>query len=477
MGLSPRNKLAAAILRVTGVEPSSPEAAKRGLAPYFGAILRGLIRREMTDDDRQFFHARGLKPTIGVSKDGIMFWDKEFIDSFSEDRIVDLAYVVLHEAMHIATRTFERGESLGILPEPTEEMAAKASIWNIAADMCINEQIREIIKIANGKMPEEWMVPEKFQQPANLVAEERYQRLLKQAEKMAKKLQPKPGQGWCGGCAGHNHPNEKMGSKGASGGGDDEGKGGGGGGKSPDGGGRSPAALERMRRESAEMVRDLASKNRGLVPDSLVRWADTMLAPPKIPWQEKLARIVRGAVAFKAGHADLTWQRPSRRQAGVGYGVGRAVMPSLHAPVPRVSVLVDTSGSMSQESLATIASELQGVLAATGATVTVAAVDAELQGIRPCKTIGEAVALFKGGGGTVLMPGWKALLDEKPQPDIIIACTDGYIGGPDDGFPADEPKAKVIWVIVERDEGLPFPCPYGEKIYITKDDVKEAEAA
>jgi predicted metal-dependent peptidase len=110
-------------------------------------------------------------------------------------------------------------------------------------------------------------------------------------------------------------------------------------------------------------------------------------------------------------------------------------MPAFHAPVPRVSVLVDTSGSMSEEALATVAAELQGVLAATGADVTVAAVDAALQGIKECRTIADAVALFKGGGGTVLIHGWNALLERKPTPDVIIVCTDGYIGGGGDGYP------------------------------------------
>jgi predicted metal-dependent peptidase len=219
-------------------------------------------------------------------------------------------------------------------------------------------------------------------------------------------------------------------------------------------------------------VRAAAEKNRGSVPDSLVRWADVELAPPKIPWREKLARVVRGAVAFKSGATDLSWNRPSRRQAGVGFGVGRPVVPATHAPVPKVKVLIDVSGSMSEGALQIVASEVDGVLAATGANVTVATVDATLQGIRECRTIQEAVGLFKGGGGTVLIHGWKALLERKPVPDVLIICTDGFIGGPGDGYPEDEPKSKCIWVVVE---GTPDsrPCPWGDVIHVSRDDVRE----
>lgn len=456
MALSPKNKLAAAIMRVVGADPSSASPSKRGLAPYFGSILRGLVRREMDEKTRAAYSAIGLTPTIGVSKDGVLVWDVEFVDSFADDRLHELALILLHEAMHVAVKSFERAEALGIVPEPTADAAARASLWNLASDMSINEEVEKIVKLAGGAltMPKDACLPKHFNQPSNLIAEERYHRLLKDAQAHASKsVQPKPGGGWCGGCAGHKHPGEPEGD-------------------SPDG--RSEAAMGRMRRETAEAVRDMAAKHKGSVPDSLVRWSDTMLAPPKIPWREKLARLVRGAVAFKAGHSDLTWQRPSRRQAGLGYGVGRAVMPAFHAPVPRVSVLVDTSGSMSEEALATVAAELQGVLAATGADVTVAAVDAALQGIKECRTIADAVALFKGGGGTVLIHGWNALLERKPTPDVIIVCTDGYIGGGGDGYPADEPKAKVIWVVVEGRDTR--PCPYGDVVYIGPNDVKEEAA-
>ena len=459
MALSPRAKLAAAVVRVTGINPDAADRNRRGLAPYFGAVLRGLIRREMDDATREaVFTSRGLKPTIGVSRDGILTWDREFVDSFAEDKLHELAYVLLHEVMHVILRHHERGEALGIVPEPSEDLVARATAWNFAGDACINEDIRKIMEAyKDAKLPAGWITPERLEQPPGLIAEERYHRLMKAAKKQSPgsgskgKLSPHPGRGWCGGASGHPHPGE------------------------PEGGskdGRSEAAMERMRKETAEAVRAAAEKDRGSVPDSLVRWADVELAPPKIPWREKLARVVRGAVAFKSGSTDLTWNRPSRRQAGVGFGIGRPVVPATHAPVPKVAVLVDTSGSMSELALQVVASELQGVLAATGANVTVATVDAELQGIRDCKSIQEAVGLFKGGGGTVLIHGWKALLERKPAPDVIIVCTDGYIGGPDDGYPAIEPKARVVWVVVG---GQPDtrPCLYGDVIHVSREDVKE----
>jgi predicted metal-dependent peptidase len=443
MSLTPREKLAASILRVC--EPP------KGLAPYFGVMLRGLVRRE----------TEGLG-TIGVTKDGIMLWDPAFVDKID---VAELAIVLMHEVMHIVLKHHERAEHMGVVPDPSPEAHTKAALANMACDACINEELEKVAKVPMGGV-----LPEHLNQPAGLTFEERYRLLEQQVKKQQKKQgghsedgkgesegkdQQKPGagKGWCGSAAGRPVPQEPA-SKGKN---DDE--------------ARSPAEMERFRKATAEAVKEFEQKGRGTVPGSLSRWADSMLQPAKVPWREKLARVVRGAVAFKSGCSDYTWGKISRRQAGVGFGVGRPVIPALHAPVPKVAVLVDTSGSMQQSDLVAAASEVQGVLAAVGANVLVATVDAALQGIKECRSMTEALSLFKGGGGTVLIHGWNALLAKKPACDVIVVITDAGIGGPGDGYPAIEPKAKVVWCIVGGAQQR--PCPYGEVVIVEADGVRE----
>lgn len=438
MALSPREKLAAAVLRVC--EPP------KGMAPYFGVMLRGLVRREM----------EGLG-TLGVSKDGVLFWDPAFVEKID---VQELALSLMHEVGHVVLKHHERAEHMGIVPSPSPEAGTRSALANFAMDMCWNEELAKANTIPKG-----WLLPETFEQPPGLTMEERFrllERKLKEEQKKqaegsgeGDKQQQKPdaGRGWCGSAAGRPVPQEPT-SKGQK-----------------DGEARSEAEMERFRKATAEAVKDFVAKGRGTVPGSLARWADEQLAPPKVPWREKLARVVRGAVAFKSGAADYTWNKISRRQAGVGYGVGRPIVPALHAPVPKVAVLVDTSGSMGKDELVGAASEVQGVLAAVGANVLVATVDAALQGIKECRSIGEALSLFKGGGGTVLISGWGALLAKKPACDVIVIITDGGIGGPGDGYPAVEPKAKVVWVVVGGCTGR--PCPYGEVVIVEADGVRE----
>lgn len=454
MALSPKEKLAAAITRVCGVGSSDPSPGQRGVAPYFGAIVRGLVRKETLEIT-----------TLAVTSNGILLWNPEF---FARESIEVLTFAIVHEAMHVALKHFDRAKALGIDMRPDAE-DGDAALANWAQDACINAQCVK----AGHKVPDWAMTPAQPSprwfgapaQPDGLVWEQRY-RLLKEHRQERRKQgksgpgaggggssQQQAGGGWCGSCAGHPVPGEApIGA--------------------PDKDGRSEAEMERMRKSTAEAVKKFGEKYRGEIPADLDRWADTVLAPPRIPWREKLARTVRGAVAFKSGACDYTYSRISRRQAGLGFGIGRPVVPALHQPLPDVGVVLDTSGSMGEDDLAAAASELAGVLQAVGAAVTVIACDAEIHGVRECKTIKDAVSLFKGGGGTSMTPAMAYLAKKKSPPSVVIIMTDGHIG---DGYRTPEPNYKVVWCVIGK-HGNTKPCPYGQVVQVDESDA-EKEAA
>jgi predicted metal-dependent peptidase len=433
--LSPREKLAAAIMRV--VEP--PVA----MAPYFNAVLRGLVRRE----------APGLS-TIGVTKDGVMLWDPAFVERTD---MVELASVLVHEVMHVVLKHHDRSAALGIVAASTADQAADAYIANIAMDCAINTELGKGVKLPAGAC-----MPENFDMPPNKTFEEYYALLQKQRQEQQQEQQknqssggssegtpdgtPGAARGWCGSCAGHPVPGEPEG-----------------GGASPDG--RSEADMERYRKQVAQDIQGV--KDRGTVPAALNRWADAFLKPAKIDWRTKLARIVRGTLAYKAGQSDFTWSRISRRQAGVGFGVGRPVIPAMHAPKPSAAVGVDTSGSMSPKDLSMALSEIQGVLAAVGSGVTVLTCDAVVHEVKDVSTAQEAAALLKGGGGTSMTPIFDELEKRREKPSVTIIVTDGHIG---DGYPVVEPSwTKTIWCVVGR-RGNVECCPWGEIVHAMDDE-------
>jgi predicted metal-dependent peptidase len=188
-----------------------------------------------------------------------------------------------------------------------------------------------------------------------------------------------------------------------------------------------------------------ASQTRGDIPDYLVRWANDKLSP-KVNWRREIATAIRNAVAQVAGAVDYTYSKPSKRQ-----GNSKIILPVLRQPVPDVAVVVDTSGSISDDMLSQALAEVSGVLKSCGSRgVSVLAVDAD---VHIAKKVFDVKQLtLAGGGGTDMGVGIQAAMKLKPRPHIIIVLTDGYTPWPD--IP---PKAKVIVGLLGDDADMSVP--------------------
>ncbi len=178
----------------------------------------------------------------------------------------------------------------------------------------------------------------------------------------------------------------------------------------------------------------------------LQRWADEILAPAEVPWQTHLQIVSRHAVAWRDTAVDHRYDAPSRRQAGIGYGPGKPILPRFRMPVPNVDFIFDTSGSMSSHDLGEAAREANGIMKQVGANVRVCACDAHAGAIKKCSTVQEAVAMLTGGGGTDMRPAFDEMMKQRPRPEVIIVFTDGHVG---DGFPHKPiPGVRVIICLI-----------------------------
>jgi predicted metal-dependent peptidase len=81
-----------------------------------------------------------------------------------------------------------------------------------------------------------------------------------------------------------------------------------------------------------------------------------------VSWQRVLSSAVRRGVADVAGRVDFTYRRPSRRAAAIP----DVVLPSLRQPIPQVAMVLDTSGSMSDQMVGQALAEVSGVLRGLG---------------------------------------------------------------------------------------------------------------
>lgn len=406
--LSPRDKMAAARLI----------ACER--FPYFRSAIVGMVPKE----------AKGLG-TFGVSRHGVLYWDPAMLDVWT---VQETAAVLVHEGSHLLRRHAERRERMG----------AEADLWNQAGDYEINDDL----EAAGLPLPMKPFVPciPRLSKLENGLTAEEYYHILQQQQRAQQAQSEADGQGkkgvgggHCGSCAGHAIEGEEPG-----------------GGEHA----RSEADMNRIRRTVAEQIRKQGEKGRGTVPAGWLRWADGELAPPKVPWRKKLAHATRAAIAYRPGCVDLHWTRPSRRQAGVGFGPGKPVLPALRAPLPRVGVVIDTSGSMGAEDIHAAVAECRGVLAACGAAVDLAACDAAVHELRPVARWQDIPKLIKGGGGTDMRPALEAMQKRTSKLDVVIVMTDGWIGDP-----GPQPPFRVIWLIVGK-HGNRTPQPWGEMIVV-----------
>ncbi|MFF8195560.1 VWA-like domain-containing protein [Streptomyces bobili] len=173
----------------------------------------------------------------------------------------------------------------------------------------------------------------------------------------------------------------------------------------------------------------------GNAPKKWQRWAEEAFHPPQ-PWRELLGAAVRSAASGPGVGEDYTYGRPSRRSAGVP-GV---VLPSLRRRPPHVSVIIDTSGSVSDTELGSAILEVAAIARAVGGRrdlVTVLPCDASARIVHPlCQ--GEGIPLM-GGGGTDLRTGFAKALRSPPRPDAIVVLTDGQTP-----WPTSRPPCRTV---------------------------------
>ncbi|MER5378989.1 VWA-like domain-containing protein [Streptomyces sp. NPDC002688] len=353
-------------------------------------------------------------PTMAVDRHWRCYVSPGFVD---RTPVEDLAGVWVHEVSHLLRDHHGRSERVARergLTGPGERLR-----MNIAADCEINDDA-----FGEGLVrPEGAVTPEFLHLPSGMLMEDylRQFRLGPRTQDLA----------WldCGSGADGRERQWDLGPDGAHG-------------------------LSAQERDAVRFRVAQGIKARpGNSPEGWQRWAEEAFHPPQ-PWRELLGAAVRSAASGPGVGEDYTYGRPSRRAAGVP-GV---VLPSLRRRPPRVSVVIDTSGSVSDAELGSALLEVSAISRAVGGRrdlITVVSCDAAAGIAHPlCRA--EGIPLI-GGGGTDLRSGFAAALRAQPRPDVVVVLTDGQtpwpesrppcrtvVGlfsrqGPDDSWDEDDP--------------------------------------
>jgi predicted metal-dependent peptidase len=398
--------------------------------PYIAEAVASLIPRR---SDKAV--TSGGTPTVAVTAKWVMLWHPKAVEEWPVD---ELAWAMVHEVNHCLRAHHARAAGMD------------HTLANYCQDAEINDDFTAapLRPTATDVLPSALMRAACAQgMPASQAATEFADGRMFEDYYAAfpRKAPPKMGpdggggRGECGSCAGNALPDE------SDGGTTEDGK------PQP---GQDAITQEIVRKRTAEAVQDhVRRRGAGSVPAGLQMWAEAQLAPPKVRWQDVLGRKVRRAVAQVAGKLDYARNRMSRRQGAIGYGYGKPLLPGMVRPVPRVSVIVDTSGSMSGDG-AVVLAELAGILKCCD-DVRMVSCDAEVHWSGQVRSNAQVRAHALGGGGTVMGPGFARAAAEGAG-DLIVCITDGGIFDLDS---IPQPSAPVLWVLTQH---YNFTPPWGE---------------
>jgi len=185
----------------------------------------------------------------------------------------------------------------------------------------------------------------------------------------------------------------------------------------------------------------------GKLGGSMARMVDHFLQP-QLPWRMLLAHYMT-----RASRNDYSFAHPSRRE-------GTAILPGLRSQHIDLLVVLDTSGSISDDEMQEFLSEVNAIKGQVGARITLHACDEKLAAEGPwIFDPWEDVKLpgkLPGGGGTRFTPVFEWAEWQDRAPDLLVYFTDAK-----GEFPKSEPSYPVLWLVKGKEK-----VPWGQRIQL-----------
>lgn len=198
------------------------------------------------------------------------------------------------------------------------------------------------------------------------------------------------------------------------------------------------------------------SGRRGLVPLGVERLLGE-LSGPRVDWRRLLNDFVQEEVN------DWSFSVPDRRFSESPY-----ILPSYcetDAALRHVAFMVDASGSVSDDELAAVVSEISGALEQFGGRMDgwVGFFDTKAYGLAEIGSVEDVRSLRpRGGGGTRLEAAFEAVdewVDDEAVSCIVI-LTDGYAPFPEEARAKGTP---VLWLLSSKD----VQPPWGRVVHLS----------
>ena len=226
-------------------------------------------------------------------------------------------------------------------------------------------------------------------------------------------------------------------------------------------GGMSEQEMDTLRRVTAGKVQQWA-KGRGHGAGSWSMWADSVLEEPPVSPEELLRDALNQAREWASGRGDFTFGRmPHRRRVVGGGGI---VPPGVVRPVPRVILMVDTSGSMGGDG-PQVLGWVDAFCRESATPVEIFCVDYDVKSTGMQNVSDVSDVQWTGGGGTDMRVGFQYLMKTGNIPDVLVVVTDGYTP-----WPAREPGFRTV-IALTQDSGSHYKPPSWADVVECKEKV------
>lgn len=364
--------------------------------PFFGILSLRLVVKEDNS-----------VPTAATNGN-TLYYNTNFVDKLNDK---ELAFIIVHEVMHCALKHIFRIDN------------RKHDIWNMACDYAIHSILHQDYN-SFIEMLDNCLYDEKYNE---MTAEQIYEDLLQNS--------PQSNQNGEGQSTIDDHSKWGENEEGASG-----------------------QAKSSMEQDWDSAIINAAkqaqnSNQYGNVPGYFKRYIDEITNPTK-DWRIILREFI------EPEPDDYTFVIPDYR---LDYDTFGCFLPSFNEESQNVNGIyfwIDTSGSINNEQLNKIYSEVAGAVnqfdrfkGYLGFFDSIAYEPIEFTDIYSLKEIQP-----QGGGGTSFEAPFQYMIDNNLKAKTIIMLTDGYCNFPNE----DIVDCPVVWLITTKD----IEAPWGKTIYL-----------
>jgi predicted metal-dependent peptidase len=382
--------------------------------PYLAGVLYNLKFIEVQSNELE---------TMAVDSGWRLYWNTDFV---SKTDAKELATVIIHECMHCMFEHSNRFESLPANPKNSDA-------WNLVGDCAINHILLKAGMVFPRDTPPVTFDHFNGKLDPLLTTEQNYFKLIEPSDDDSS-----PEAQDCGSAAGGGRRPYELD-------GDDE---------------KAPSITRGAQALAKAQVREAILNGSGfdVPPDEELKRLMGELSKPKVSWKRELSNLMRPSIGTTMGRKDYSMMRLGRREGALRTKGFSPRLPAMRQPLPpKVSVILDTSPSMSWELLQRGLTEIIGIVRAVGAgqSITVIPCSGKSFPAQEVKTASQVKRLdLPGDEYTDLRNGFAAAMRERKKPRIIVVITDGVTP-----WPEQKPRGVDLVVILLTELGAEKNIP------------------